>query len=146
MRPVLESLEPNRGQTAEGLYRESHRLAYASVRDGNLYYAEEVADQLMTQGTHGLPERQSDGSLRWAPDRSKLMKALAYYRALYDIAGKADMFARYRSIRPQPSGDERKQLKHLANDPTARWLAKPVLYDSDIKAQGYWAPDLYPLE
>jgi hypothetical protein len=41
------------------------------------------------------------------------------------------------------SAEERVEMQEQADTLVASWLKQPVLFDSDIKAQGYWAPDLW---
>ena len=143
VRVQIESQERESGASAEDIYREVHRLAYLSIPEGNLYYANIVVRHLLARGTGGIPALQADGTIGTAPHRPSFVKAIAYQEALWAIGAEPDRPARGIGLLQRLSDQERVEMQQLADTLVESWLKQPVLFDSDIQAQGYWAPDLY---
>jgi hypothetical protein len=143
IRVQVENLEHESGISAYEIYPEVHKLAYHSIPRGNLYYVKDVIHHLLARGSSGIPEVQADGSFRSEAHRPSFIKAIAYQEALWAIGADPDRRARGMGLLRRLSAAEGVHMQQQADALVAIWLEQPVLFDSDIKAQGYWAPGLY---
>jgi hypothetical protein len=143
IRVQVGNQERESGISAHDVYTEAHKLAYRSIPEGNLYYANNVIRHLLIHGTSGFLGSQADGSFSREPHRPSFIKAVAYQEALWTIGADPDRSARGMGLLRRLSAEERGEMQQQADTLVASWLKQPVLFDSDIKAQGYWAPDLY---
>ncbi|MEM1141539.1 MAG: hypothetical protein AAGI88_03060 [Pseudomonadota bacterium] len=143
IRVQVENQERESGVSAYEIYPEVHKLAYQSIPDGNLYYTQVASRQLLSNGTQGYPRMQADGSFISQPDRPSFIKGVAFMEALWAIGADPNRPARGSGLLRQLSSEERTDVQQKADELVEGWLKLPVLIDSDIKAQGYWSPDLY---
>lgn len=143
LRVQMENQEHSLQLSTDEVYREVHRLAYESIASGNLFSARQVSLYLVMHGTVGLYGSHNQGALHREPHRPSLVRAAANEVALWSVGADRVLSSSGRGLVKQLTVEEKEMMQQQADTLVQQWLALPVLYESDIKAQGFWEPGLY---